>query len=132
MTCNELDANKQLALRFLALAFGMKMQEAMSLLCDDATWWVIGDPARVKVAGPKDTVRTRRMMTNMHKVLPYGMEHRVLGVTAESDRVAVELEAEGEWHDGRTYRNTYHFLIQVRNEKVSSIREYMDPTQIPA
>lgn len=131
MPSNELDANKQIALRFLALAFEMKMDEAMSLLCDDATWWVIGDPERVKVAGDKDAARTRRMMSNMHRVLPYGMQQRVLGLTAEGDRVAVELEAEGKWHDGRTYRNRYHFLIQLRDEKVSSIREYMDPMQIP-
>ncbi|HEX7913733.1 MAG TPA: nuclear transport factor 2 family protein [Paraburkholderia sp.] len=131
MPSNELDANKQTALRFLALAFEMKMQDASLLLTDDATWWVIGDPERVKVAGHKDAARTRRMMSNMHRVLPHGMEHRVLGLTAEGDRVAVELEAEGEWHDGRLYRNRYHFLIRIRDKKVSSIREYMDPMQIP-
>jgi len=132
MNSNTTTANKALALHFLDLAFGMKMHDAIALLCEDASWWVIGDPEKIKVAGLNDKGRTIRMMSGMHKVLPQGMRHEVVGVTAEGERVAVEVEAEGPWHDGRTYRNAYHFLFTIRDGKVASIREYMDPMQIPA
>lgn len=132
MDSNETTPTKDVALHFLDLAFGMKMQEAAALLCDDASWWVIGDPEKIKVAGLNDRKRTIRMMSGMHKVLPQGMRHRIEGVTAEGDRVAVEVEAEGLWHDGRSYRNSYHFLFRIKGGKVASIREYMDPMQILA
>ena len=107
------------------------MDEAISLLTEDATWWVIGDPQRLKVAGQKTSEQTVRMLKNMHKALPQGMAYQIIGITAEHDRVAVEVEAEGAWKDGRPYRNTYHFLFCVRDNKVATIREYMDTMQIP-
>jgi ketosteroid isomerase-like protein len=124
------ETNKQLALRFLDCAFNMRMDEAISMLTDDATWWVIGDPQRLKVAGQKDNEQTVRMMKNLHKVLPQGMAHRITGITAEHDRVAVEVEAEGSWKGGTLYRNTYHFLLRVRDNRISVIREYMDTMQV--
>jgi uncharacterized protein len=125
-----IEANRQVALRFLQLAFGMEMEAATSMLTDDASWWVIGDPARIKVAGLKNYERTVRMMTNMYKALPNGMQYKVIGTTAEADRVAIEVEAEGNWHDGSPYRNSYHFLFRIRGDKVAGIREYMDPMQV--
>lgn len=125
-----IETNKQVALRFLDCAFNMRMDEAISMLTDDATWWVVGDPQRLRVAGLKNRDQTIRMLANMHKVLPNGMAHQITGMTAEHERVAVEVEAEGLWKDGKVYRNTYHFLFRVRNNRVSVIREYMDTMQI--
>jgi len=124
------EINKQVALRFLDCAFNLRMDEAISMLTDDATWWVIGDPQRLKVAGLKNREQTTRMLTNMFKVLPHGMAYQITGITAENDRVAVEVEAEGSWKDGRPYRNTYHFLLRVRDARIAVIREYMDTMQI--
>jgi ketosteroid isomerase-like protein len=129
MTTN-VEVNKEVALRFLDCAFGMRMDQAVSMLTDDATWWVLGDPEKIRVAGHKDRAKTIRMMTNMHKVLPDGMSHQIIGVTAELDRVAVEVEAHGNWNDGSPYRNTYHFLIRVRDGRIAAIREYMDTMQV--
>jgi ketosteroid isomerase-like protein len=126
----DIESNKQIALRFLDCAFKMQMDAAISMLTDDATWWVIGDPQRLKVAGLKNREQTVRMMTNLHKVLPNGMTHQIIGITAEYDRVAIEVEAEGNWKDGRPYRNTYHFLLRVSDARIAAIREYMDTMQI--
>jgi ketosteroid isomerase-like protein len=124
------EANKQVALQFLDCAFNIRMDEAISMLTNDATWWVIGDPQRLRIAGPKTREQTIRMLTNMHKVLPHGMAYQITGITAEHDRVAVEVEAEGSWKDETPYRNTYHFLIRVRDNRIAVIREYMDTMQI--
>lgn len=127
-----LEANRRVALAYLHFAFSMKMDSAIALLAEEATWWTNGDPARFRIAGDKDHEQSIRMLAKMSKVLPDGMRYKVLGTTAEGDRVAIELEAEGTWHDGRPYRNNYHFLIRVFNGKVARIHEYLDLTQIPA
>jgi ketosteroid isomerase-like protein len=130
MATIDIETHKQVALKFLDLAFTMRMEEATAMLADDATWWVIGDPQRLRVAGLKSREQTARMLRNMHKVLPNGMTHRIIGVTAELDRIAVEVEAEGSWSDGSPYRNTYHFLLRLRDGQVAEIREYMDTMRI--
>jgi hypothetical protein len=35
----------------------------------------------------------------------------IIGMTAEEDRVAVEVEGEGRLRDGVVYRMNYHFLL---------------------
>ncbi len=126
----DIETNKRVALRFLHLAFHIDMEDAISMLTDDATWWVIGDPQRLRVAGLKNRHQTVRMLRNMHKIFPNGITHRIVGVTAERDRVAVEVEADGSWSDGSRYHNTYHFLLRLHDGKVAEIREYMDTMQI--
>jgi uncharacterized protein len=92
---------------------------------DDATWWVIGDPSRIKVAGLKDHRKTVRLLMGLRELLPHGMRHHIITTDAEDDRVAVEVEAEGNWHDGRPYRDTHHFLLRIKEGKIASVREYM-------
>ena len=109
----------------------MHMDAAVAMLTDDATWWVIGDPSRIKVAGLKDYRKTVRMLMGLHKLLPHGMRHKIVTTTAEDDRVAVEVEAEGKLARRSAYRNIYHFLLRIREGKVAAVREYMDATQLP-
>jgi ketosteroid isomerase-like protein len=47
-------------------------------------------------------------------------------MTAEGDRVAVEAKSFATMEDGRVYANSYHFLLTVRDGKVTTVREYMD------
>ncbi len=48
-------------------------------------------------------------------------------MTAEEDRVAVELVIEGRAATGaRPYRNHYHFLMRVRDGRIVEIREHLD------
>jgi uncharacterized protein len=131
MIHHDIEENRAIALQFLERAFDMQMDTALSMLTEEATWWVQGDPDRVKIAGLKNRQQTEKMLSRMHKYLPNGMRHQVTGVTAENDRVAVEVRAEGTWFNGEPYKNNYHFLIQLRQGKVAAIREYLDTMQLP-
>ena len=102
------------------------MDAAIDLLAPDANWWVIGDPAKVKVSGLKDRPRIERMLANLRKVFPDGMEGSIDGVTAEGERVAIEARSTARSATGPIYRNQYHFLLQVRAGRVVQVREYMD------
>jgi ketosteroid isomerase-like protein len=118
--------NRALALEFLGRAADNSIDAALNMLHPDATWWVAGDPARLRVAGLKNRARIERLLHGLGKALPGGMRMTVTGVTAENDRVAIELDGIGVWHNGRTYHNHYHFLFVIRDSRIFTVREYMD------
>lgn len=121
-----LEHNKRLALDFLNHAFSCRIDAALSALHPEATWWVLGDPQRLRVAGVRQGEQVRRLLSGVCRNLPQGMAVEVLGITAEGGRVAVELEAQGPFADGRHYRNRYHFLLELADGKITAVREYMD------
>lgn len=58
------------------------------------------------------------------------LEWEFTSMTAEEDRVAVLVKGHLPTKDGRTYRNTYNFLLHVRNEKIASGREFFDVVHV--
>lgn len=48
------------------------------------------------------------------------------GSIAEGNRVAVETESYADVKNGRTYNNHCHFVFEVRDGKVESVKEYLD------
>jgi len=52
-------------------------------------------------------------------------------MTAEDDRVAVEVSGESIHASGKPYNNKYHFLLIIRDGKIIQLKEYMD-TQLAA
>ena len=121
-----LEATRAVAVAFLEHCFGGRMEAAIDLLAPDATWWVIGDPAKVRVSGLKNRPRIERMLANLRGVFPDGMQGSIDGVTAEGERVAIEARSTAQAANGLVYRNHYHFLVQVRGGRVVHVREYMD------
>jgi ketosteroid isomerase-like protein len=63
---------------------------------------------------------------------PFGGEHApfpeivftVGTMTAEDDRVAVEVTSRGRLQDGSPYRNHYHNLFVFRGERIRRFNEY--------
>ena len=41
-------------------------------------------------------------------------------------RVAVEAKSSADLKNGRKYRNEYHFLLECRDGKIASVKEYLD------
>ena len=121
-----IERNKQTAHDFLAHAFGNRQDQAMALLHADATWWVLGDPQRLRVSGLREGPQIQRLLDGVQRSMPGGMRFVVHGVTAEGERVALEIEAEGQFANGRVYCNRYHFVFEMRDDKIAAVREYMD------
>jgi ketosteroid isomerase-like protein len=123
---SELSKTKELALTFLDHCFKGNMEQVMAMLAPDATWWVIGDPAKVKVAGTRTRAQIERFLKNVQRGFPEGLKYEILGVTAEGERVAVEATSTARMSNGADYANRYHFLIKVRDGRIAEMREYMD------
>ena len=61
---------------------------------------------------------------------PQGIAFRILNMTAEDDRVAVEAVSSGDHVSGQHYANHYHFLFVVRDGKIAVMKEFMDTEMV--
>jgi uncharacterized protein len=57
---------------------------------------------------------------------PNKLKFTIKNITAEDNRVAVEAESTGEHVSGQHYNNQYHFLFELKDEKIYRLKEYMD------
>jgi uncharacterized protein len=117
--------NKEIVERFLAIFSGGDVPRILECMTADGTWWVSGS-----LAGISGTYRKPEFATLLRqaKAAYKGGALRItpLRMVAEGDFVAVEASSHAELLNGRIYANRYHFLFEVRADKISSVREYMD------
>ncbi|ARR57760.1 hypothetical protein HY78_30125 (plasmid) [Rhizorhabdus wittichii DC-6] len=120
--------NKQVAIAFLDALTHWDWDKTSSLMTEDATYWIAGNTS---VSGQTNSRQeyidqARRLFAPMKEpmALDFG------DITAEDDRVALEMWSTLNFPDGRTYRNRYHILFTVREGKIASVREYMDTQHV--
>jgi len=126
------ESNKQLASRLFACFSTNDVDGALDLLADDAVWWIAGKPGEQPASGAHDKAWIARLLGRMTAQLDGPMPMTVLGMIAEGDKVAVEVQGHGKLRDGRRYENEYHFAITVRDGKISTVREYLDTQHVVA
>jgi len=121
------EANKNVVLSFFENFSGGKVDAALALMSDTATWWVAGKPDKFVLAGTKTKTQFAELLQGIGTAMPKGLRVIPKGLTAEGDRVAAEAESYGETATGKIYNNLYHFLFEVRDGKIQAVREYLDP-----
>jgi len=120
------EENKKVALRFFESLSTGNLDVALELISDRVTWWLAGKPEQFALAGSKDKTQFAEMLGLIEKGMPNGIRLTITGVTAEGDRVAVEMNADGVSALGKEYHNEYHDLLEVRDGKIEAGREYLD------
>jgi ketosteroid isomerase-like protein len=120
-----LEQNKQTARDFLIATVKHDAERVASLLTDDATYWVQGKPHLFAHAGEKTKAEICRYM-GTPSVFKDGLAQTIGAVTAEGDRVAMEMEVDGIAPNGIHYNNTYHYLFVFRDGKIAKVKEYLD------
>jgi uncharacterized protein len=120
------EANKRVVLSFFENLSSGKLDDALELIADTATWWVLGNPEQFALAGIKTRAQFVEGLAVVSAAMPGGVEVTITGITAEGDRVAAEGETHGESVTGKTYHNLYHYLFEVRDGKIQLVREYLD------
>jgi ketosteroid isomerase-like protein len=120
------EENKTLAFKFFERFSASDIEGALSIMADDATWWIPGKKERSPAAGlyPKDKIG--RLFSRMVSALDGGLKMNVVSAIAEGDRVALEVVSSGDLYSGRQYRQEYHMLMTFRDGKIASVREYLD------
>jgi ketosteroid isomerase-like protein len=99
----------------------------LAMMTEDVTWRLPGRRELLPIAGEYNKERLKRMFDGMLAQLDErGLQMRVVGLVAEGDSVAAEVESIGDLRNDRQYRQQYHFLIRFRDGKIAAVREYLD------
>jgi uncharacterized protein len=119
--------NKSVVRAYYDAVANGRRDEATALFADTATWWIAGKPERFSLAGLRTLSDHQELLRDrLAPVLPGDVEITVTGMTAEGDRVAVEMENKALTADGRLYNNQFHMMFIVRGGKIHEVREYLD------
>jgi ketosteroid isomerase-like protein len=119
------DRNKAVVTEFMEVFSRGDVDGILACLSDSATWWVAGSIPGI--SGTKDKAGFAEMVSGIAGSTTTGaIRLTPLAFTAEGDRVAVETESYTELKNGRVYNNLYHFLFEVRDGKIDSVKEYLD------
>ena len=121
------DQNKQIATEFFeALSAGS--DKYLDFYTDDSIIWTAGNNA---IGGTRTKEEVVGFAQNILSAFPSGITFNITGITAEEERVAVEISGEAIHASGETYNNQYHFLLRIKDGKILELNEYMD-TQLAA
>jgi hypothetical protein len=121
-----MNSNKQLATDLFDRFNRSDIDGVLGMMADDATWLIPGKPELSPSAGLYDKRKIGKLFNIMLGRLQGGLKMKVKGAIAEGDKVAIEVESEGDLTNGNLYRQHYHFLIEFRGGKISAVREYLD------
>ena len=121
------DQNKKIAQDFFeALSTGS--EKYLDFYTDESIIWTAGNNA---IGGTRTKEEVVGFAQNILAAFPTGIKFNISGITAEGDRVAVEIDGEAVHASGETYNNQYHFLLIIKDGKILELKEYMD-TQLAA
>lgn len=121
-----IENNKILVATFLACFKTKEVNKALDMMSDDATWWIGGKPELFPLCGLKSKAEMAAILNDLVLNSEDGLEITPKAMVAEGDKVACEAESYSVLGNGRVYSNQYHFLIELRDGKVCSVKEYLD------
>jgi hypothetical protein len=121
------DTNKQITREFFeALSTGS--DKYLDFYTDDSIIWTAGNNS---IGGTRTKEEIINFAQNILSAFPSGITFNITGMTAEEEKVAVEISGEAIHASGQTYNNQYHFLLRIQDGKILELKEYMD-TQLAA
>ena len=120
---HNIEANKQLAVDFMDALSSGDPQRILAQYTEDVTVWTAGD---LPISGTHGRDEVVALCEGLLGAFPEGLRFTVKTLTAEEDRVAIEADGLGTHVSGNIYDQRYHFLLRVRDGKVSEMKEYFD------
>jgi uncharacterized protein len=115
--------NKEIVNHFFEGVTVGDIDGAFALVDDNVNWWI---PGTLPFSGNKTKEQYMQVVNAIKKGFPTGFQLTVLSSIAEGSKVAAEVESSGNHINGKAYNNKYHFLFEIANGKIISVKEYMD------
>ena len=116
------EENKEVAIKFFeALSSGS--QTYLDFYNDESIIWTAGENA---IGGTRTKKEIVDFAQGILSAFPHGIKFNITGITAENERVAVEVSGEAIHASGELYNNKYHFLLKIQHGKILELKEYMD------
>ena len=96
----------------------------MALVDPNAEWWLQGS---LPTSGSyKGREAVTALFAGVCGALTGGIKFEYGAMTAEEDRVALEMRLEAGLANGGIYKNTYHMLFWVQGGVIKRCHEYLD------
>ena len=121
------EENKKTAIKFFAV-LSSGSQAYLDFYNDESIIWTAGENA---IGGTRTKKEIVDFAQGILSAFPNGIKFNITGITAENERVAVEVSGEAIHASGELYNNKYHFLLKIQHGKILELKEYMD-TQMAA
>ena len=118
-----IEDNKQLVRDFFEALNTGDVERIVAAYAEDGQLQTMGNTL---ISGVYSRDQIAAAAGGIYDVFPDGLHFTIKDMVAEGDKVAVEAESEGEHVSGQTYANQYHFLFELRDGKLASLKEYMD------
>jgi uncharacterized protein len=122
-----LEENKAVGLAFFDAVARGDTKKMDSLMTEDATWWVAPSTVYSGLHKKRDFLKLLPTLFE-NAAGPLTFKHG--DMTAEADRVSLHSEGHLEMKGGKAYKNTYHFLLHVKDGKVAKGQEWMDTAHV--
>ena len=90
---------------------------------EDFRIWVTGS---LPFSGENDRAGALAGMPAVLDLFPEGLTFTTHSMVAEGDTVAIEATSSGKTFRGDQYSQEYHFVMRVRDGKITQWKEYMD------
>lgn len=120
-----IEANRALVIRFYELMSELEFDKMFELMADDATWTVAGNPSMFHHAGTVTKPQRAEALASFTKLFT-SLQQDIRSMTAEEDRVAVEVITRCKTVTGIDYENELLILIRCRDGKIVDIYEHVD------
>ena len=114
--------NKRIVSEYFQKSANAPTSEFANLLADDFVYRCRGMTPETNVSRSKEDLL--RAIEGAPGFWKEPVTISIEQMTAEDDRVAVQAESRGVLNNGTEYRNSYHFLIHVRDGQIRSLDEY--------
>ena len=106
--------NKEIATEFFS-SLSSGTEDYLDFYTDDSTIWTAGDNA---IGGTRSKEEIVEFAQGILAAFPDGITFNITGMTAEDDRVAVEVSGESIHASGQPYNNKYHFLLIIYKNRI--------------
>ena len=121
-------ANESLVLQFIDALCERNIEQIDALFHEDGTFWVAGTKALLPSCGSHNKQALLHNFSLASNIISKAQEKEVVGITAQHDRVAVELSVQSKilTDEGGIYAQTFHNLFIVKDDKIFVWKEYFD------
>jgi ketosteroid isomerase-like protein len=115
--------NKAVVVKFFEAISSGDVDRILEFYTEDGVCQTMG---HTLISGKFSKAQIGAAAARVFDVFPKGVTFELLTLTAEDDRVAVEAVSHGDHISGKHYSNHYHFLVRLRDSKVTLLQEFMD------
>ncbi len=110
--------NHELVRRFFVALSGGNLTD--DLLTPDMSFWTV-------TSGPSDKARFQGGAKLLASLFGGTLVYDIDALTSEEDRVAAEVQSRGTLSNGEDFHNTHVFTFRIRDGKIASAAEFMNP-----